>query len=86
MGSAAYHRGYHIVERDLELITAKKADGSPWKKEQNILNGAMGQFNPSNTSEIFSMHVRLCDPSKSGIVLTKSYSYTPRKSICRQRS
>lgn len=59
MGSAAYHRGYHVVERDLELITAKNPDGSPWKKDTTILKGAIGQFNPINNSELFSMHVSL---------------------------
>jgi hypothetical protein len=47
------------VERDLELIPVKNPDGTPWKKEENILNGAMGQFDPSNANEIFAMHVRL---------------------------
>jgi hypothetical protein len=62
MGSAVYHRGYHVVKRDLELIPAKKTDGKPWKDQANIFNGAMGQFNPGNISEIFSMHVRIVQP------------------------
>jgi hypothetical protein len=52
-----YHRDYHIVKRNLELVPAKKADGTPWKVQESIFNGAMAQFNPMNNSEIFSMHV-----------------------------
>lgn len=80
MGSAAYHRGYHVVERDLELITVKNPDGSPWNGQVGVFNGAMGQFNPSNTSEIFSMHVRLGRSylSKSRIVLTNRIVARPQ--------
>lgn len=60
VGSAVYHRDYYVVERDLALITAKKHNGSLWKEATGVLNGAMGQFNPMNTSEIFTMHVSVC--------------------------
>lgn len=66
------------MERDLELIPAKKADGKPWKDQANIFNGAMGQFNPSNTSEIFSMHVRIAPPTRSRTALTYTQMHAPK--------
>jgi hypothetical protein len=63
MGAAALHLNYHVSERNVELIRAKKGDGSLWKEALSMLNGALGQFNPSNTSEIFFMHV--CETCES---------------------
>lgn len=59
VGSAAYQQGYYVVERPLEIIAAKRMNGTFWKEPQSIFNGAMGQFNPLNNSEIFTMHVCL---------------------------
>jgi len=57
LGSAAYHRDFHVVERGIELITAKRTDGSLWNPKTGIFNGAMGQFNPADNGEVFFMHV-----------------------------
>lgn len=59
MGAAAYHRDYHVADRLLELIRARKLSGALWKDSDSLLNGAMGQFNPANNSEVFFMHVRV---------------------------
>jgi hypothetical protein len=53
----AYHRDYYVADRSPEIVTAKKQDGSVWKEQPDLFNGALAQFNPSNTSEVFSMHV-----------------------------
>jgi hypothetical protein len=61
VASAAYHRQYHIVERGIESIKVVHANGSQWKIQDNIFNGALGQFMPNSSNEIFAMHVSTLD-------------------------
>ena len=79
MGAAALHRPYHVSERNVELIRAKKGDGSLWKEGLSMLNGALGQFNPSNTTEIFFMHVsQILQTSVQGCVLMATQFHAPK--------
>lgn len=57
VGAQTLGRSFHFTTRPLELLRAAFTNGTQWKEDTSVFNGAMGQFNPLNMSEIMFMHM-----------------------------
>lgn len=57
VGAQALARPFHFTPRPVELMRAIHQNGSQWKEDKSVFNGAMGQFNPLNLSEVMFMHM-----------------------------
>lgn len=57
VGAQSLGRPFHLTSRPVELLRAAHLDGRGWRDDTSVFNGAMGQFNPLNMSEVMFMHM-----------------------------
>ena len=59
VGAMTLGRPFHFTERPLELLQASYLNGTRWREDTSVWNGAMGQFSPLNQDEIMFMHMHM---------------------------